>query len=188
MQKIAHIKTMPTKGSKRKESALQSTLQSPKYPLVKDKGSHYGKQIKVLGSHWDGRMSAEEKKTAYLCTVLDFDVMHKMPGKTTPEQEFKVQEMGEAGTGSLEKGDASGETFWIAYPMPYLEFYYKTFPLELPWEHPGRVAAIGDATPTPTAALAFALALTLALALTPEICAKFTGADNLPTTCSTSAP
>ena len=28
---------------------------------------------------------------------------------------FKVQETGETGTGSLEKGDASGEVFWISY-------------------------------------------------------------------------
>ena len=38
--------------------------------------------------------------------------------------------------------------------------------------------------PHPAAALAFALALTLALALTPEICAKFTGADNLLNECA----
>ena len=129
-------------------------------------------------------MSAEEKKTAYLCTVLDFDVMHKMPGKTTPEQEFKVQEMGEAGTGSLEKGDASGETFWIAYPMPYLEFYYKTFPLELPWEHPGRVSAIGDATPTPPPPSHSPLP-SPSPSPSPQRSAP---SSPVPTTCSTSAP
>ena len=31
---------------------------------------------------------------------------------------FEVQEMGAAGTGSLEHGDASGDIFWIAYPFP----------------------------------------------------------------------
>ena len=88
-------------------------------------------------------MSAVERKTLYLCTVIEFEAMHKMPGKSTFEQAFKVQEMGETGTGSLEKGDASGEVFWISYPYPYLDLYFKTFPLELPPDHPDHPNASG---------------------------------------------
>ena len=91
---------MPPKGSK-KQKAPQPRLEVTKYPLVKNKSSHFGKQIQVPGSHWKGRMSAVEKKTLYLCTVsvIEFEAMHKMPGKSTFEQAFKVQEMGETGTG-----------------------------------------------------------------------------------------
>eukprot|EP00966_Prymnesium_polylepis_P058617 1357552-Prymnesium_polylepis.1 len=39
-------------------------------------------------------------------------------------------EMGPNGTGSLEHGDASGELFWMDYPLPFLPFYYNTFPEE----------------------------------------------------------
>ena len=59
---------MPPKGSK-KQKAPQPRLEVTKYPLVKNKSSHFGKQIQVPGSHWEGRMSAVEKKTLYLCTV-----------------------------------------------------------------------------------------------------------------------
>ena len=40
--------------------------------------------------------------------------------------------MGQQGTGSLEHGDSSGEIFWCGYPMPFLTYYYKTFPEEMP--------------------------------------------------------
>ena len=46
-------------------------------------------------------------------------------------QAFQLQEMGEAGTGSLEHGIASGEVFWMKYPYPFLTYYYKTFPDKL---------------------------------------------------------
>ena len=40
-----------------------------------------GTQVKFLGSFWEGRMTAEEKATEYLCTVLDFQIAHRMqPG------------------------------------------------------------------------------------------------------------
>ena len=49
-----------------------------------------GTQVKFLGSFWEGRMTAEEKATEYLCTVLDwstcarcltFSIAHRMqPG------------------------------------------------------------------------------------------------------------
>ena len=43
--------------------------------------------------------------------------LHKFIDGTT-SQAFELQEMGAAGTGSLEHGDASGEIFWMVYPFP----------------------------------------------------------------------
>ena len=40
--------------------------------------------------------------------------------------------MGERGTGSLEPGVASGDVFVIAYPSPFLDYYYVANPTELP--------------------------------------------------------
>ena len=40
--------------------------------------------------------------------------------------------MGVTGTGSTEQGDASGEVFWMPYNPTFLEFFYETFPEEMP--------------------------------------------------------
>jgi hypothetical protein len=41
---------------------------------------------------------------------------------------FKMQEMGIDGTGSHEQSDLASTMYWIDYPMPFLSFYYDTFP------------------------------------------------------------
>ena len=61
--------------------------------------------VKFLGSFWEGRMTAEEKATEYLCTVLDFQIAHRMQPGAPPTQAFQLQEMGTDGTGSLERSD-----------------------------------------------------------------------------------
>ena len=62
-------------------------------------------------------MSAAEKETLFKCVVRDHSALHKFITGHTSEA-FEAQEMGAAGTGSLEHGDASGDIFWIAYPFP----------------------------------------------------------------------
>jgi hypothetical protein len=57
--------------------------------------------------------------------------------------------MGPQGTGSLEHGDSSGDTFWIKYPEPFLEYYYDTYPDKLPKANDQTPAA---ASPVPTVA------------------------------------
>ena len=47
---------------------------------------------------------------------------------------FQLQEMGESGTGSIDHGDASGDIFWLQYPVPFLMHYYNPFPEMLPVE------------------------------------------------------
>jgi hypothetical protein len=39
-----------------------------------------------------------------------------------------MQEMGIDGTGSHEESDLASTMYWIDYPMPFLSFYYDTFP------------------------------------------------------------
>ena len=51
---------------------------------------------------------------------------------------FEVQEMGEAGEGSLEPGVASGDIFWVAYQQPFLKYYYAAHPDRLPGGHPDK--------------------------------------------------
>ena len=89
-----------------------------------------GTQVKFPGSFWEGRMTAEEKAADYLCTVLDFQIAHRMQPGAPPTQAFQLQEMGTDGTGSLERSDLESTKFWCGYPAPFLEHYYKTFPEE----------------------------------------------------------
>ena len=69
--------------------------------LLKKPLEQIGKQIKILGSFWEGTMTAEEKALEYFCTVRDFSAMHKFVGGDC-SQAFQMQEMGTAGSGSLE--------------------------------------------------------------------------------------
>ena len=89
-----------------------------------------GTQVKFPGSFWEGRMTAEEKAADYLCTVLDFQIAHRMQPGAPPTQAFQLQEMGTDGTGSLERSDLESTKFWCGYPTPFLDYYYKTFPQE----------------------------------------------------------
>ena len=57
-----------------------------------------GTQVKFPGSFWEGRMTAEEKAADYLCTVLDFQIAHRMQPGAPPTQAFQLQEMGKDGT------------------------------------------------------------------------------------------
>jgi hypothetical protein len=101
----------PPKG----KTALQSQIEQ--LPLIKKPLELVGDSINVPGAYWKGRMSAAEKEALYVCVVRDHSALHKFMDGTTSEA-FELQEMGEAGTGSLERGDASGEIFWMVYPFP----------------------------------------------------------------------
>ena len=104
----------PTASAKGK-AAVQQQLEH--LPLIKKPLELIGTQVSVPGAYWLGRMSVAEKETLYICVVRDFSALHKFIDGTT-SQAFELQEMGAAGTGSLEHGDASGEVFWMVYPFP----------------------------------------------------------------------
>ena len=92
-----------------------------------------GEQIKVPGDYWEGArgaLPAEEASMHYMCTVIEYSALQKFHGGATSVA-FQVQEMGETGTGSLEPGVASGEVFWMRYPLPFLTYFYDTFPDKL---------------------------------------------------------
>jgi hypothetical protein len=88
-----------------------------------------GRQIKVIGSYWKGRMSNEEANSLYLRTVRDYHALHKWDTGGTPSQTMELQEMGVDGQGSRETGgSASDRIFFMKYPMPFLQDWYGTFP------------------------------------------------------------
>jgi hypothetical protein len=52
-----------------------------------------GRQIKVLGSYWKGRVSNEEVNSLYLCTVRDHHTLYKWDAGGTPSQAMELQEI-----------------------------------------------------------------------------------------------
>ena len=96
--------------------------------LLKKPMDHLGKQINVPGSFWQGRMLPEERDKVYKCTIVDFSLAHKFAPDSSPRKAFKMQEMGIDCTGSHEESDLASTMYWIDYPMPFLSFYYDTFP------------------------------------------------------------
>jgi hypothetical protein len=88
-----------------------------------------GRQIKVFGSYWKGRMSNEETNSLYLCTVHDYHALHKWDAGGTPSQAMELQEMGVDGQSSRETGGSSSDSiFFMKYPMSFLQHWYGTFP------------------------------------------------------------
>ena len=129
--------TTMAKRKSKQTGATTIQTQLEKLPLLKKPLEKVGLQVNVPGLFWEGSMTAEEKQTLYQCTVRDFTAMHTFFGGRK-SQAFQMQEMGALGTGSLEHGDASGEIFWMPYPMPFLEYYYATYPDEKPEAAPER--------------------------------------------------
>ena len=73
-------------------------------------------------------MLPDERDKVYKCTIVDFSLSHKFAPDSSPRKAFKMQEMGIDGTGSHEESDLASTLYWIDYPLPFLRFYYDTFP------------------------------------------------------------
>jgi hypothetical protein len=92
------------------------------FPLLQKPVEMYvGRQIKVLGSSWKGRMSNKEENSLYLCTVRDYHALHKWDGGGTPSQTMELQEMGVDGQDMT--SDKTGDPL----PMSFLQHWYGTF-------------------------------------------------------------
>jgi len=111
-----------------KRSKHLQQLNVDQYTLLKKPMEHLGKQLNVPGSFWQGRMSEDERDKIYKCTIVDFSLAQKVAPTSSPRMAFKVQEMGIDGTGSHEHSDLASTMYWIGYPMPFLRFFYDTFP------------------------------------------------------------
>ena len=112
----------------KRASKQQQQLNVDQFKLLKKLMDHLGKKINVPGSFWQGRMLPEERDKFYKCTIVDFSLTHKFAPDSSPRKAFKMQEMGIDCTGSHEESDLASTMYWIDYQMPFLSFYYDTFP------------------------------------------------------------
>ena len=110
----------------------QKTLaQAGAFPLLaKGTSTALGRYCNVPGKYWAGCAAADKQKI-FKCLVVDFIAVHDFGGGVKGAG-MHVKEMGESGTGSLEVGVASGDVFVIAYPTPFLQFFYDANPEMLP--------------------------------------------------------
>ena len=54
------------KAAAAKQQRQQSLSEYDHFPLISKPATTIGKQIKVPGLHWEGRLTEEEKSTMYL--------------------------------------------------------------------------------------------------------------------------
>jgi hypothetical protein len=115
----------------KKKAAAQKTLHAASfYPVLSKPAVAVGKYSSVVGRFWKGCPAADKEKR-FLCTVIEFVALHDF-GDGVKSAAFLLKEMGVDGAGSLELGVASGDEFHMAYPLPFLEYYYFHNRLELP--------------------------------------------------------
>jgi hypothetical protein len=111
----------------KKKKAVQATINY--YPLLKRPQSAIGKFTSTPGKWWRGCPAADKEKR-FKCIVVEFVACHDF-GDSIKGAGFKCKEMGEDGKGSLEPGVASGSEFVMAYPNPFLEYFWYENRLEL---------------------------------------------------------
>ena len=95
-------------------------------PLLKKPAEVVGKDINVPGSHWGESCPGTDKDKLFVCGVEDFLISHRMFPGAVPGMAFKMHELGEDGTAG------NSDSFYMSYPFPALDFYYATYPNELP--------------------------------------------------------
>ena len=120
--------------SKKKKRTKQSSITSKGFPLLqKPTEMCVGRQIKVLGSYWKGRLSNEEVNSLYLCNVRDYHVLHKWDTGGTPSQVME-QEMGVDGQDNRETGGSTSDRiFFMKYPMSFLFALGSSIYVETTW-------------------------------------------------------
>ena len=117
--------------SSSRSKAKQSSLAAGNIlPVLKKPSQAVGLYCQVPGSFWEGCPASDAKKV-FKCVVVEFEAVHTFDGGRKGPA-FIMKEMGESGEGSLEPGIASGEDFVLAYPSPFLRYYYDANPDHLP--------------------------------------------------------
>ncbi len=121
---------MAPKGKgKPKPRGKQTTLGDigvQRWPLLSKPASAVGKEIKVPGKYWGAACPASDAEQMFVCAIVDYLALHKWPGAEAPSEAIKLTEMGVDGTGG------NSVDFFMKYPLPFLEFYYESYPLDAP--------------------------------------------------------
>ena len=102
----------------------QSTLQGQGFlPRLSHPESIIGKVVSVPGEFWSWPGATEEQLAEDYPTIVHaFDCIHKWAGSRAPCAAYQLECTNDTGGGT-------GEMLWVAYPDPFLKFYYKSYPV-----------------------------------------------------------
>lgn len=106
----------------KKKAVQQSLEQTGQLPLLKKPAEVVGKSMKVIGSHWGSACPPADKNKEFVCVVKEFTFLHSF-SPTDRQAGVQLLEMGEDGQGG------NTDPFWMRYPFPFLESWYKAHPL-----------------------------------------------------------
>ena len=123
--------------NKRKTYSQPDLTTTNLLPLLKKPMELIGRKIKVPGTYWAENAAPAEIDKNFVCVCVDFELIHRFNRDKADELKsnaVKLTEMGESGEGG------NSDDFWMRYPHPFLEYYYKTFPSELPGNNKEGVA------------------------------------------------
>lgn len=104
-----------------KRKTQLSMVQTGSLPMIQKPGDLVGKEFMVPGSHWGESASRGEANKDYVCIINDFSVLHTFSA-TERGPAMQIVEVGETGSAG------NSEAFWMKYPFPFLQFWYKSYP------------------------------------------------------------
>jgi len=108
---------------KKKPAVRQQSLEATGHlPLLAKPIELVGKQVSVPGSFWGTAARRGEANQIYICIINDFTLLHTFSA-TDKGPAFQLIECGVTGS------EGNSEPFWMQYPFPFLEFWYKDNPI-----------------------------------------------------------
>jgi len=125
---------------RKKKSLVQKSIEENLPPLLKKPIEVVGENIGLPGEYWGTSALAREKDKIFMCTVMDFRIAHR-EGTAPPKPAMLMHEMGTDG------GGGNSADFWVFYPMPFLTYYYQTFPDKLVLNQAGKDHSVPDRSP-----------------------------------------
>lgn len=108
-------------------------------PLLKKPHATVGKVINLPGKAWGSACPPADVNKIFKTTIMDHSLAHRDEEDGTPYEALQLQEMGQDGSGG------NSLLFWMKYPIPFLQYYYDTFPDEL---QATKAQAVHDAAAT----------------------------------------
>ena len=100
-------KPRPPPVRRTQQSLAAAGLEIARYPELTKPDDDVGKTISVPDVYW----AVTTPEGTWPCTIMEFDPAHKFTARsTTLVPAFKLFEI------------SNEETFWMMYPLPYLEY------------------------------------------------------------------
>ena len=84
-------------------------------PVLANPAATIGTIFSVLGDYWGKECAAKDRGATFNCTITDYEVGHTFADKRKRQ--------------AVEMHEETSGTFWMAYPQPFLRYWYATYPM-----------------------------------------------------------